>query len=44
MGREDLIRFGEFMINFEFDDVGMPELDFGAVREWIADVAASKRI
>ena len=41
-GGEDLIRFGEFMINFEFDDVVAPELDFGSVREWIADVTASR--
>ena len=30
------------MINFEFDGVETPKLDFESVRTWIADVAASR--
>ena len=30
------------MVNFEFDGVEIPELDFDSVRGWVADVAASR--
>lgn len=30
------------MVNFEFDGVETPELDFDSVRGWVADVAASR--